>query len=480
MPAEPASPRFEDRLAASCRQHARLWLTGLAVILIVTGLRWWWMPGKDAGAYLSIARGIAHGELQRFGEDHLHYAPGYPLLISPLFFFGDRPFLLISLAHVGFTLVLGGCVWRWSRPQVGDAAALVTAAVMLNYNVLFYSWHTLSEAAMMPMLVGSALILHKLIDRRPLRQWLGWAIVGGLLAALMGLVRQQSVFLIAAFVTAMLFQAWRKRLGWSGAAARGLIVAVPMVVVIFATIRYSQYTAERAPQRVPTYAEHIVQTGGTWPEKIAWCAQVRINEFGRLLLPGTRKAYAEPGDWLDVNTLAYGVLTIGLSIGWLRAARRRVDLLVWMAPWYLAFLLIWPFEAATRYMVPLTPVLVVCLWMLIEPLRRHRCSILLLFTVAHFAVTVGLWTRDLQTRRDHRYWPAIDQLARRIDAPGGIAVADLDDTRLQMLRLALDRSVVDRGQWPQPPRWLIAGPEAAPDGYEPIARAGDMQLFQRR
>ena len=46
-----------------------------------------WIPTRDGAAYLSIARNISSGEgLVRFGEPHLHFAPGYPILIAPAFF----------------------------------------------------------------------------------------------------------------------------------------------------------------------------------------------------------------------------------------------------------------------------------------------------------------------------------------------------------------------------------------------------------
>jgi hypothetical protein len=208
---------------------------------------------------------------------------------------------------------------------------------------------------------------------------------------------------------------------------------------------------------------------------------VRINEVGRTLLPGTRKVYAEPGEWLNINTAMYGLLSIAMAIGWLLAVRQRMDLLMWTVPFYMAFLLIWPFEAGTRYMAPMLPMLVVCLWKLIEPLRHHRYSILLIFALAHLAVTLALWTGDLQDIRYHRYWPHIDQLAAVIGPDrDNVGSLDLDDSLTQMIRLQLDRHVMHVQPTGDRPQWVIGPTDVELDGYTPIADAGELRLLKRR
>ncbi len=52
----------------------------------------------------------------------------------------------------------------------------------------------------------------------------------------------------------------------------------------------------------------------------------------------------------------------------------------------------WAFDADTRYLLPLLPLLVVCLWFVIEPFTRWRLSALAALLVLHLAVALGYWT----------------------------------------------------------------------------------------
>ena len=90
----PPGERWIQRFAT------RLWFCiGIfAAVLFALQVRSWWSPTPDVTGYFSIARSVWSGEgLSNLGNRVLHYAPGYPLLISPAVVFGDRAFLLISL-----------------------------------------------------------------------------------------------------------------------------------------------------------------------------------------------------------------------------------------------------------------------------------------------------------------------------------------------------------------------------------------------
>ena len=52
-----------------------------------------WKPDPDSVNYLSMARSLAaHHGLQRLSSPQWYYAPLYPVLISPAFWTGPRPF----------------------------------------------------------------------------------------------------------------------------------------------------------------------------------------------------------------------------------------------------------------------------------------------------------------------------------------------------------------------------------------------------
>ncbi|MBI1899573.1 MAG: hypothetical protein HYS13_00485 [Planctomycetia bacterium] len=68
------------------------WFAVVALLLAVQ-VKWWWEPGPDAASYLSIARNMAEGRLQRFESAHVRYAPAYAALLAPTFLVSDEPFL---------------------------------------------------------------------------------------------------------------------------------------------------------------------------------------------------------------------------------------------------------------------------------------------------------------------------------------------------------------------------------------------------
>ncbi|MBA3272648.1 MAG: hypothetical protein H0T11_02090, partial [Chthoniobacterales bacterium] len=124
-------PTLEDRLNRIDRRTAAI-LVGYA-LLLATQINPWWNATRDGLNYLSIARNIADGRLARLGEPHLHYAPGYSVIISPAFLFGERPFLLVSIIHwlLAVGIMLG--VFHWSRRVAPTAAALlITGLVVLS------------------------------------------------------------------------------------------------------------------------------------------------------------------------------------------------------------------------------------------------------------------------------------------------------------------------------------------------------------
>ena len=67
-------------------------------ILLATQIGPWWYATSDSKGYLSIARSLANGHgLTNLGSPHIWFAPGYPVILSPLFLLSDRPFLAISI-----------------------------------------------------------------------------------------------------------------------------------------------------------------------------------------------------------------------------------------------------------------------------------------------------------------------------------------------------------------------------------------------
>ena len=95
---------------------------GLAALLLAVQIGPWYYSQRDAAAYFSIARHLAHGDgLRSMGSPVLWFPPGYPLLLSPLFCLRDLPLLEISVVH---WLLAVGFLWgtyRWARSLAPEA-----------------------------------------------------------------------------------------------------------------------------------------------------------------------------------------------------------------------------------------------------------------------------------------------------------------------------------------------------------------------
>ena len=103
---------WEETLAAVNR---RPMILALLVVLFGLQISTLLYPTPDAVGYLSIARSIARAHvLANRGSPQLYYSVGYPLLISPVFCFGDRPFLLLSAIHAGLALAYLAGVYVWA------------------------------------------------------------------------------------------------------------------------------------------------------------------------------------------------------------------------------------------------------------------------------------------------------------------------------------------------------------------------------
>ena len=107
---------------ARAEQRPARWLTLFAVVLgLQIGPLWYASP--DGAAYVSIARSIAAGgPVARLGNPQLGFPLGYPLLISPAFLTGPRPFLLLSIVHWVLAVIFMLGVHRWLRRRLGAGA----------------------------------------------------------------------------------------------------------------------------------------------------------------------------------------------------------------------------------------------------------------------------------------------------------------------------------------------------------------------
>ncbi len=475
--------RLEQWLVARNRRPAM----GLGVLaaLLAVQISPWWYPAADGVLYLSIARSIVRGEhVRRLGSPQLAFPPGYPLIISPAFLLGDRPFLLLSIIHWVMAVLFMFGVYVWARRRCAGGALLITGLVMVNISLWNQYRRTLSELAFMTVAVWTVYVLDVAEASASRRKGLIWVLSGSAMLVFLAMIREVGVTFAAGFVAARLVDVRRGRLRWGRAVVLAAAVVLPATMAVVGFARYDVVAAEQSADQTGTHWDGLVQPA--FAGRLTEGVRLRIGEIGRLLVPGMFKAYNGPGEWLNVNMVLYCAVCLVVGVGWRRLiVRRPADVFALTAPFYLAAYVVWPFDGATRYALPLLPLLFATLWYVVEPLRYRRC-VLAALLVAHLGVAGGYWlVKELPaTRACNAEWSVIDQLAERIeDGRHQVLAANIPECVRFMLELSLDRAVLLPSSptfAPADVRWVVT-PSTTPayPEFATAATAGAFKLLVR-
>lgn len=478
-----ARPPLEDWLADCSRRPVR-WLVTLATLLAAQ-ISPWWYPTPDTVVYLSTARGIAvRHSLGALGNAQIVFPPGYPLLLSPAFLLGARPFLALSVIHWCMALVLMLGVYRWMRHRCPDAALLLTGLVMLNVSVWIHYRRTLSELAFMTVLIWSVQSLDALRAANSLRTAIKRALPASALLLLLSMIREVGLLVGLGFGLAALIDTWRHRMRWRAALLLTLLVIVPAALAVAGFVRYDAAMKVASSAPMGTHLDGVTYPTTTLVERLTEGLRLRISEVGRLLIPGMFNAYGRPGNWLDLNVIVYVPVFILVAVGWWRFVRRQRDVFALTLPIYLFAYILWPFEAGTRYMLPMLPVLLASVWCLLEPLRQRRLSMLAVLLIGHLGVALGHWMiKEIpRARACHAQWDSVERLALGIGNDSVAFSANVPPCVQFMLELSLDHLVpVSRNDGgDRDVRWFVT-PDAAPvaRGFSVSRRAAPYTLLVR-
>ena len=478
-PARAAGPRHLARRPA-------FRLPAALLILMAIQVRAWWLPTPDVTVYFSIARSVwtGHG-LTSLGSRQLHNAPGYALLLSPLFLVSAHPFLLLSLLRCVMALAVLAAVYQWAKallPRPG--AAFVTAAVACNVSFWYYYRTPLSELPMMLWFFGAALALRRRRGAGSTRGGIAWGAAAAVLVAAAAITRQSALALGAGAALVAVGAAARGRTTWPRALALAAVLLLPSLLGLYALARYDHAMATLS--RGHTLLDEL-PTLGSPLASLFLGLHLRLGEIGRLLIPGMWKCYAQPRQWLDPNLLLYAPLAALVVTGWWKLARRHDDPVLWAMPFYVGlYVVVWPFDADTRFFTPILPVLLAALWPWIEHLRRRRHVLAAGICLAHLVVAGAYWV--VEVRHDggeyRADWPALVALAEPLAGePEPAAAAGIPDNASLWFQFLLDRPVspVRPGQpIPAGVNLLIQPVSAAvPPGFRSLASSGPFRLCRR-
>jgi len=231
--------------AADGPRRSRKWLFALLLAagwLVQAGLRAWFsraqvvpLDNPDETAYLIAARVLAGGPAADFsGVTQYHstlYQGGYPLLITPVYWFTSHPatvyhaVLLINAAVSALVMPLGylTCrrlgLGRWVAYGVAMVAALLPAG-------FFFSEYAIADAIFPVVTLAWLLAIHSWLVADSPRARYAAAIGSGVLSGYAYAVHPRGLVLLGGYVAVGIFIAWRRPAARGSAAVAALTVVV--------------------------------------------------------------------------------------------------------------------------------------------------------------------------------------------------------------------------------------------------------------
>jgi hypothetical protein len=224
---------------------ARRWALLLAAgWLVQAGLRAWFsreqaipLANPDETAYLIAARVLAGGVGANFSGSTL-YQGGYPLLITPVYWFTSNPVtvyhavLIVNAMISALVLPLGYLACRrlgLDRPAaygVATIAALVPAG-------LFYSEYAMADAVFPVVMLAWLLTVHRWLTATSPRARYVAAVGSALLAGFAYTIHSRGLVMLFGYAAVGVVIAWRRP------AARGTTVAAALAALVTVTAGWS-------------------------------------------------------------------------------------------------------------------------------------------------------------------------------------------------------------------------------------------------
>jgi hypothetical protein len=262
-------------------------------------------------------------------------------------------------------------------------------------------------------------------------------------------------------------------------------MASPAIAAVAGFLFYDLATARSAPSAVfGTHLSGFFDNTTPILARVIEGLRLRISEVGRLLVPGMFKAYAGHGQWLHIDILIYLAAFALVAVGWWRLMGRRRDVLGAAAPFYFALYVVWAFDADTRYLLPLLPLVFACLWFAIEPFPRWRLSALAMLLAAHLAVALGYWTtvEIPRGRSCNDQWARVAALVPGVKDGTSLVVAThkVPQCARLMLSFLIDRPVPERinpSNFPDAQTILERRDDPNPPGFEVRNSSGPYKLL---
>jgi hypothetical protein len=221
------------------RQARRWGLLLVAGWLVQAGLRAWLSHSQvmplampDESAYLIAARVLAGGPPANFSYSTL-YPVGYPLLITPVYWFTHNPVtvyravLMINAAISAAVMPLGYVACRRLRLDRPAALGVAMVAALLPA-ALFYSEFAMTDAIYPVIVLAWLLATHSWLTARSVRGQYAAAIGSALLAGYAYAVHTRGAVMVAGYVVVGALVTWRRLVPRRTALAAGAALCLPL------------------------------------------------------------------------------------------------------------------------------------------------------------------------------------------------------------------------------------------------------------
>ena len=234
-PARVTGARPADAGDAARRSRRRWVLLLIAGWLCQAGLRVWFsrmqtvpLANPDESAYLIAARVLAGGPATDFSDSTL-YQGGYPLLITPVYWFTSNPvavYRAVLMINAAVSATLMPLAWLAGR-RLGlnrPAAYVVAAVTALLPAAFFYAEYALADAIFPVLVLAWLLATHSWLTASSARGRYAAAVGSALLAGYAYAVHSRGDVIVLGYVAVGLLVAWRRL------APRGTVAAAALAL----------------------------------------------------------------------------------------------------------------------------------------------------------------------------------------------------------------------------------------------------------
>ncbi len=262
--------------------------------LVQAGLRAWLSRAQmvplatpDESAYLIAARVISGGVTADFSYSTL-YPAGYPLLITPVFWFTHNPVTVYHAVLLGINAPLSALIMPLGyvacrrlgleRPWafgVAMVAALLPAA-------LFYSQYAMTDAIFPVLVLGWLLAVHSWLTARSLRGQYVAAVGSALLAGYAYAVHSRGAIMVAGFFVVGVLAAWRRLVPRRTAVAAAVALCLPLGVAYLLNHHLSSVMYPKGPRTLAGEALIRLRT----VHGVIFVAEMAVGQLWRFVLDG--------------------------------------------------------------------------------------------------------------------------------------------------------------------------------------------------